>query len=100
MVFSKLLLSVGATLLVYGFSKVVILFLRRLRSPLRDLPGPKSPSWIYGHILEIWNAVHIHYGHSLSDTLMRFRQENAILHEKWVEDYGPVLAYDGLFGVR
>jgi len=27
-------------------------------------------------------------------------QENSVLHEKWVQEYGPTLKYKALFGVR
>jgi hypothetical protein len=53
----KLVLSAAATLLVYGLYKLVVVVLGQLNSPLRDLPGPKSPSWIYGNFAEIIAAV-------------------------------------------
>ncbi len=50
-------------------------------SPLRNLPGPPSRSWLLGYFPEIWNA------------------ENSVLQEEWVERYGPTIAYMGLLGV-
>lgn len=49
---------------------------------MRDLPGPRSASLIYGNLGEIWEA------------------ENSVLHEKWVKEYGPTIQYTGFFGMR
>lgn len=49
--------SLAGTLLAYGLYKVIRLIYGELTSPLRDLPGPKSSSWIYGNFKEIWEAV-------------------------------------------
>ena len=49
--------SLTATLLAYGLYKVVKLIYDEVTSPLRDLSGPKSSSWIYGNFKEIWEAV-------------------------------------------
>ncbi|KAI0039109.1 hypothetical protein FA95DRAFT_1550876, partial [Auriscalpium vulgare] len=48
-------------------------------SPLRDLKGPPSPSWFFGH--------------------MKLMQEHGVIncHEKWVEEYGPVFRPKGFF---
>ncbi|KAF8626325.1 hypothetical protein AX15_004986 [Amanita polypyramis BW_CC] len=51
------------------------------RSPLRYLPGPKSSSWIYGNLREIWE------------------NDNSVVHEKWVSVYGPTLRYNGPLGM-
>jgi len=73
--------SLTATLLAYGLYKVIKLIYGEVTSPLRDLPGPKSSSWIYGNFKEIWEA------------------ENSVLHEKWVQQYGPTLRYKGFLGL-
>ena len=49
--------SLAATILAYGLYKVIKLIYGEVTSPLRDLPGPKSTSWIYGNFKEIWEAV-------------------------------------------
>jgi hypothetical protein len=49
--------SLGATIVVYGLYRVVKLIYGELTSPLRDLPGPKSSSLLYGNFKEIYEAV-------------------------------------------
>lgn len=61
--------------------KVYSALARSWNSPLRSLPGPKSPSFIYGHFKEIADA------------------ENSVLHEKWVEEYGKTFMYYGFGNV-
>jgi len=73
--------SLGATLVAYGVYRVAKFIYDELTSPLRDLPGPKSSSFIYGNFKEIFEA------------------ENSTLHEQWVQEYGTTLKYNGLFGM-
>lgn len=49
--------SLAATLAAYGLYQVVKFIYGELSSPLRDLPGPKSPSLLYGNFREIYEAV-------------------------------------------
>jgi hypothetical protein len=69
------LVTVGA----YAAFRVVT-FVRRT-SPLSDLPGPPNPSWLLGNIKQIAKDDELHQ------------------HEKWVQEYGPVMRYYNLFGV-
>lgn len=78
----QLLGSLAATLVVYGLYRGLKVIYGEITSPLRDLPGPKSKSWIYGNFKEIWEA------------------ENSVLHEKWVEEHGPTIQYAGFLGLR
>jgi hypothetical protein len=50
-------------------------------TPLALLPGPASPSWLWGHLRVILAA------------------EHSVLHEQWMREYGPVVAYYGIFNV-
>ncbi|KNZ77018.1 Bifunctional P-450/NADPH-P450 reductase [Termitomyces sp. J132] len=77
----RLLGSLTATLVAYGAYKILKLMHSQVTSPLRDLPGPKSPSFIYGHMKEIWAA------------------EKGMTHEKWVQEYGPTIQYKTFFCV-
>ncbi|KAG5639166.1 hypothetical protein H0H81_006070 [Sphagnurus paluster] len=74
--------SLAATLAAYGAYRGIKLLYGEYKSPLRDLPGPRSASLIYGNLGEIWEA------------------ENSVLHEKWVKEYGPTIQYTGFFGMR
>ncbi|KAF8061716.1 cytochrome P450 [Lyophyllum atratum] len=78
----QLLGSLAATLGAYGLYRGLKLIYEEMTSPLRDLPGPKSASLIYGNFKQIWDA------------------ENSVLHEKWVQEYGSTIQYSGLFGMR
>ena len=37
---------------------------------------------------------------NLRHALLRITQENSVLQEKWVQQYGTTISYKGLFGVR
>jgi hypothetical protein len=49
--------SLAATAVVYGVYRVAQFIYAELTSPLRDLPGPKSPSLLYGNFKEIFESV-------------------------------------------
>lgn len=53
----QLLVSLSATLGAYGVYRLVAFYYDQWTSPLQLLPGPPSPSFIYGNMKEIWNAV-------------------------------------------
>ncbi|KAG6856730.1 hypothetical protein H0H87_001330 [Tephrocybe sp. NHM501043] len=77
----QLLKALGATSAALALYKLLQLIYGELTSPLRDLPGPESSSWIYGNFKEIWN------------------EENAAPQERWVQQHGTTLKYRGLFGI-
>ena len=54
---------------------------RALTSPLRHLPGPPTDSLFWGNFKIINEA------------------ENSVPQEQWVDQYGPTIAYRGIFGV-
>ena len=64
-----------------GLYKLVVALSKPLRSPLLTLPGPKSPSWLWGQSKQIFAA------------------ENSVLHQEWIEKYGKVITYTGFLGV-
>ncbi|KAI0795607.1 cytochrome P450 [Abortiporus biennis] len=53
---------------------------RSIRSPLRNLPGPPNPSFIFGQMKAI------------------FKADNSVLQEEWVVKYGHTISYKGFFG--
>lgn len=74
--------AVGITLLVLVLVKIVPTLVKPRLSPLNQLPGPPNPSWVHGHFKE------------------RFTNDNLLLQEKWVEEYGNNIALKAAFGVR
>ncbi|KAF9265908.1 cytochrome P450 [Marasmius fiardii PR-910] len=71
---------------IYGISCLVVYRLLKLAykeytSPNRYLPGPARTSLVYGNLNEIFAA------------------ENSVMHEKWVEEYGPTIRYYGFLGM-
>ncbi|TFY74216.1 hypothetical protein EWM64_g9797, partial [Hericium alpestre] len=56
-------------------------FINPYLSSLRDIPGPASPSFIWGNMKEIFEA------------------EALVLHEKWLDKYGPVIKYKGFLNL-
>jgi len=65
------LINIFCVIALYGGWKAIDrLWIQPFVSPLRDLPGPKSPSFIWGNLREIFSA------------------DPGELHDKWVEQYG------------
>lgn len=56
---AQLVASLLATLGAFGVYKLVAAFINNTTSPLRRLPGPPSPSFIWGNLKDIWEAVRI-----------------------------------------
>jgi hypothetical protein len=50
-------------------------------SPLRNLPGPSNPSFLFGHFKEMTMA------------------DLAVAQERWVEKYGSTIVYKGFMNV-
>ncbi|KAI9068652.1 cytochrome P450 [Trametes sanguinea] len=50
------------------------------RNALRNLPGPPSPSWIWGNFKAIRD------------------EDNSVPQERWVSEYGPNIMYRGILG--
>lgn len=71
-----------SSVFLYGLYKVICQLLRPYFSSLRDIPGPKSSSFIYGHVKEL-----------------RGLEESTIL-DKWIKQYGKVMKINLLLGVR
>ncbi|KJA14310.1 hypothetical protein HYPSUDRAFT_150573 [Hypholoma sublateritium FD-334 SS-4] len=72
-----LLLLLLALAAAAALRPVARLLWRQLRSPLRALPGPPAPSWLYGNLAEL------------------HEQENTGLVARWTARYGPILVYRG-----
>ncbi|KAH7910533.1 cytochrome P450 [Hygrophoropsis aurantiaca] len=77
----KLVLSATATLIGFGLWKLGKIVLHKFTSPLRNINGPKSTSWLYGNMRDI------------------FKAENSVLHEQWVKEYGQTLKYHGFLNI-
>ena len=61
--------------------RLLIIWFKAWRSPLRALPGPESKSLFLGNFD------------------LRFDPENALPHEEWVSKYGTTFSYAGLLNV-
>ena len=81
MSFLRLVLAAGTPVACYGVYKAVKFLISPYFSPMRDLQGPKSISFIWGNLEEIRKA------------------ENSKMHEEWTEKYGKVITYKGFFCV-
>lgn len=75
------LLAIAICIVAFIVWQVAPFVLQSLRSPLKQLPGPPSAHWFFGNFKVIWE------------------KEDSRAQEKWVEEYGPTIAYQGLFGV-
>lgn len=61
--------------------RLLAIWFKAWRSPLRALPGPKSKSLFLGNFD------------------LRFDPENALPHERWISEYGTTFSYAGLLNV-
>jgi hypothetical protein len=61
--------------------RLLVIWFKAWRSPLRALPGPKSKSLFLGNFD------------------LRFDPENALPHEQWISEYGTAFSYAGLLNV-
>lgn len=61
--------------------RLLLIWFKAWRSPLRALPGPRSKSLFLGNFE------------------LRFDPENALPHEKWISEYGTTVSYSGLLNV-
>ncbi|KAJ7664450.1 cytochrome P450 [Mycena polygramma] len=73
----RLVSSLLAPLLCYPAFKLFRRLYRYFTSPLRNLPGPKSPSFFYGHFNEM--------------------KDDPLLTAKWVQQFGPIFHFRTLF---
>ncbi|OSC99352.1 cytochrome P450 [Trametes coccinea BRFM310] len=73
-------LAVVSTILVYALWRLYKRWSFVYRSPLRNLPGPPSPSWLYGNMKEVFTTD----GHAVPD--------------KWFAQYGRTYVDHG-FGM-
>ncbi|KAF4615470.1 hypothetical protein D9613_003376 [Agrocybe pediades] len=76
----QLLFSVFVLFVAYGLLKLFQLIASEITSPIRDLPGPPSKSFLFGNINEM-------------------KAEDAVL-EKYVTKYGDTIKYQDMLGVR
>lgn len=61
--------------------RLLVIWFKAWRSPLRALPGPKSKSLFLGNFD------------------LRFDPENALPHEQWISKYGTTVSYAGFLNV-
>ena len=61
--------------------RLLVIWFKAWRSPLRAIPGPESQSLFLGNFE------------------LRFDPENALPHEKWISEYGTTVGYAGLLNV-
>ena len=72
------LMAAGAATTFYISYKIAKILIRGYFSPVRDIPGPPSTSFIYGNAQEV-----------ISDEAQ----------EEWETRYGKVILFKGLFNV-
>jgi len=77
----KWLLILGSLTGAAVLRRLLVIWFKAWRSPLRALPGPKSKSLFLGNFD------------------LRFDPENALPHERWVSEFGTTFSYAGLLNV-
>ncbi|KAH7907837.1 cytochrome P450 [Hygrophoropsis aurantiaca] len=74
----RLILSATATLIGFVLWKIGKHVVHQLTSPLRNLNGPRSTSWLFGNIRDL------------------FKSEEMVLLEEWSQEHGQTLKFYGL----
>lgn len=77
----KTLFALGSLTSAIVLRRLLVIWFKAWRSPLRALPGPKSKSLFLGNFE------------------LKFDPENALPHEQWISEYGTTLSYAGLLNV-
>ena len=54
---TQLAVSLAGIALIYGFFKIYAFIYDGLTSPIRDIPGPPNPSFLYGNFKELLASV-------------------------------------------
>jgi hypothetical protein len=75
------LLSASGLLLAFGLYRLARLIVTELNSPIRQLPGPKSNSLVFGNFKQLWAP------------------NNIVLWESWVSEFGRTFRFNGFFGI-
>ncbi|KAF8805907.1 cytochrome P450 [Phlegmacium glaucopus] len=76
---TQLVVSLAGILLSYGIYKISTFIHDEMTSPSHDIPGPPSPSFLYG------NSQHQ-------------IQNNSVLQEGWLNQYGTTIQYKAMLG--
>ncbi|KAF9559591.1 cytochrome P450 [Agrocybe pediades] len=76
---SQLMLSIVVLFAAYGLVKLFQLIASDISSPIRDLPGPPSKSFLFGNMIEM-------------------KAQDGTL-EKYIAKYGDTIKYQDMFGV-
>uniref|UniRef100_A0A0W0FNH7 Cytochrome p450 n=2 Tax=Moniliophthora roreri TaxID=221103 RepID=A0A0W0FNH7_MONRR len=82
MFLNVLIYSLGFSFLYGIYLLVRHLWEELVISPLNDLPGPPNDSLFWGNVKQIRKA------------------EVSVLHEKWIEEYGPTIRFKVFFGAN
>ena len=54
---AQIVVSLAGIVLIYGIYKISAFIHDELTSPMRDVPGPPNPSFLYGHFKELMVSV-------------------------------------------
>ncbi|OBZ66432.1 hypothetical protein A0H81_13683 [Grifola frondosa] len=76
------LLSLTAAGIALALWKLYPILRRPYTTCLRNLPGPPSPSWLFGNLKQIWNA-----------------ENPTVMQEEWIKEYGHTIMYRGFFNM-
>ena len=56
---ARLVLSLAGIFLVYGIYKISAFIYDEMTSPIRDVPGPPNPSFLFGNFKELFKLVSV-----------------------------------------
>ena len=56
---TQLVVSLSGIALIYGIYKISVFIHDKVTSPIRDVPGPPNPSFLYGNFKELFSLVSV-----------------------------------------
>ena len=77
-----LYLGLAATPLLAAVFKLIKIQIRNAKSPLRNLSGPPSPSWLFGNFKQI------------------FERGQSVAWDEWAATYGKTYRFSTMLNVR
>jgi hypothetical protein len=88
-----------AALAICGATVTYIWYKRHRTFSIRDVPGPKNPSWIYGTCHILTNRFHFLTGFKTGHAWWWESEEVAVVEKKILEEHGTIARWNGSLGV-
>ena len=96
---AQLVVSLTGIALIYGIYKIYAFIHDKVTSPIRDVPGPSNPSFLYGNFEELLVPVSSYRFIMIIALSMHSKKNGPMLQESWLDQYGPTIQFKGPLSV-